>query len=317
MMGKENSVIKIGIDFGASRIKYIYKQNDGNLGTGIFLNKYLIGNNNAGTGYKVVREDHVNKVGAYNGVPNIQKSKINYEYLDDIILAICKDIKDRLGCKADMNISINALLPPAQYLSIAQKFKEKLLAYDTIEGEVDNDKLKVTIKEVGICCEGVAQLTTTSIYSVCKMDTALLLDVGSSTIDIVQLESQGGHWQIVDADTIDNVSGSLMIKDIVLGLRGEFPHLTLNASDLERNMYFYDGETKHKIVDYADFASNRIATLANVFRDYFRGGKILVSGGAGELLMASETFKSICPAEAILLDEEIRTYGNAKGAYLS
>lgn len=316
-MAKEtNNSIKIGIDFGASRIKYVYKASDGKLRNGIFLNKYLIGENNAGTGYKVVRDDHINKVGAFNGIPNIQKSKINYEYLDDIILAICKDVKNNIGCKMEMSVSINALLPPSQYLSIGEKFREKLLDYGTIEGDVNGDKLKVTIKDVGVCCEGVAQLGVTNVHNVCTLDVALLLDAGSSTIDVVQLERHG-HWEVIDADTINDIAGSLIIKDIALGLNNEYPYLALNASDLERDMYFYEGETKHELVKYTDFASNRISNLAQVFRDYYRGGKILVSGGAGELLMASETFHNICPVEPVLLDEEIRTFGNAKGAYFS
>lgn len=312
-----NNVIKVGIDFGASRIKYVYEGTQGTKRNGIMLNKYLIGNNNAGTGYKVVRADRINKVGAVNGVPNIQRVKVNCEYLDDIILAICKDIKNNTGCKSDMTLSINALLPPSQYLSIAENFREKLLSYGTFEGEVNGDKLKVTIKDVGICCEGVSQLTNMDIYKVCSLDTALLIDAGSSTIDIVQLSRDNGHWEVVDADTINEVSGSLIMKDIALGLCNEYPTIPFKASELESRMYFYIGETKHNVIDYIEFADDRISKLGKMFKDYYIGGKVLVSGGAGELLMASKIFRDICPAEAILLDENIRTFGNARGAYFS
>lgn len=309
--------IKVGLDFGASRIKYVYMGKDNILKNGIILNRYMLGENNANTGYKVVREDHINRIGVVDGIPNIQKNKIYYEYLDDIILATCKDVKDNARNNRELNLVINALLPPTQFIEDYEKFQEKLLSFNQMSGQVNNDYIKVNIKEVGICCEGVSLLVAMDMYNICPTEKALLIDAGSSTTDIVQLECSNGHWNVINAYTIDTVAGSIIIQDIATELKKEFSNAYINAAELERTMYFYAGLDKHRVIDYVEYAAPRIQQLQKIFNDYYRGGAVLISGGAGELLMASNTFKSLCSVEPILLSEDLRIYGNARGAYLS
>lgn len=322
---ENNETITVGMDFGASRIKAVY-EDDKEQGSNkfkdiVFPNKYLVGDNNNGSGYKVDRCEYVNKIGCDNGTSNFTNVKINYNYLDDIILVIAADITKQLNIENEINLDIHTLLPPQQFLEIREAFRQKLYNFGTIEGFVDGKKVKCTIKNVKIACEGVAQFLAMNRASIADYKRATLIDAGSSTIDLVNLKKTGDKWSISGAITIHEVSGSLIVKAITTKIKKEFVGIMIDPTELEQDLYFYVGDEKHEIVEYIDGANDVIATLANPLREFYKGGKLLVSGGAGELLMSSDVFleicKNTCKATPELLDEYTRTYGNAKGAYKS
>lgn len=313
-------MVKVGIDFGASRIKYTYKAyENAELIDRVFPNRYAAGINNL-NGAEVIRKDYIVKIGCTGGVSNIEGVKTNYKYLDDIILVIAKQIKDNINSlEGDVELDIRTVLPPAQYLTVADSFKKRILEYDTYSGIVDNKETTVKIANVSVGCEGVAVLNAMDIDNLCKLDRCLLLDVGSSTIDFISLERDGDEWEIIDANTVNNVGGSLIVQDIAGYLQAKYPNTEFSADELENKMYYYLGAEKHSVIKDVDAAKHRIEILNKAFNKYYRGGDVFIGGGAGKLLASSETFKKLIPygAEPRLLSDELRVFGNSRGAYNS
>ena len=315
--------LKVGIDFGASRIKVSFKDKNGKIINVQFPNRFLVGENNTSTsGTIVVRTDveRTNRVGSTNGTANMEKVKLNYSYLDDIILVVAKKMKDALKADKYITLDIETLLPPEQYLSITDAFKDKIKAFGKITGTVMGDEIVVEIGEVGVSCEGVALLNSVDLNALCgEVEKCLLVDAGSSTVDFVAIEKVDGAWEIVDAGTDDKVGGSVVLGEIAAGLRKKYPTQKFEYDKLEKDMYYLIGEEKHLIKDDISFADDKIEGLSKAFNKYYIGGKVLVSGGAGELLMESTMFMSIIPqgVKPVLVPESARTFGNSLGAYNS
>lgn len=311
---------KVGIDFGAGRVKYSYKiYENSNVIDRVFPNRYIVGNNNS-NGVEVVRDDYIVKIGCTGGVNNLENVKTNYKYLDDIILVVAQNIKDNVKSIEDtVELNISTVLPPAQYLTVADAFKAKIMGYETYSGVVNGKKITTKIANVTVGCEAVAILNAMDIDKVCELDRCLLADVGSSTIDFVNLERDGDAWEIIDANTVNNVGGALIVQDITDYLKNKYPTMEFVADEIESKMFYYIGTEKHQVIDDVNAAKHRIEILDKAFRRYYKGGEVIIGGGAGKLLASSEAFKALLPAgvKPIMLSDELRTFGNSRGALYS
>lgn len=315
---------KISIDFGGSRIKATFQDKTGKLINIQFSNRYDEELDSAATGgIFVEREDGVVRLGGTEGTPNREILKINYEHVDNIILACVGRMREELkSTDKHFTLDIETLLPPEQFFADGDEFQELIKKIGKITGKVDGVELTVEIGKVGLNCEGVALLNSVDISGMCgEIEKCLLIDAGSSTMDFVSLVKVNGQWDIVGAETNAKVGGGAIIKAIQKKLRKitEFKGVELDFNLLEKEMGFWVGETKHLVKDYIEYADETIAPVQKDLRRLYKGGKVLVSGGAAELLMESDKFKEIIPqgVKPVIVPEDIRTFGNSVGAFNS
>ena len=310
--------IKIGVDFGASRVKVAFKNRQGELVKKTFANRYYEGNSNSSSGYLVERNGEIVRIAGTKGKSNRVDVKLNYQHLEEILLVVGYLVREEYK-EGDKYISleIETLLPPRQFQTIDEEFKDKLKAYGTIKGKVEGVQLEVIVDKVSVNCEGVALLDALDMNEFAGgIDRVFLVDAGSSTVDWVDFEREDGAWGIVDADTLMDVGGATMIAAIASALEKEYPGEKFDADILEKKMHYLLGDEQYNLIDVVDYADKVVASMKPELERAYKGGKVVVTGGAAELLMASSKFKEIFP-RAILVEEDIRSFGNAVGALYS
>lgn len=310
--------IKIGADFGASRIKIAFKNREGKLVKKTFANRYLEGSSNSSSGFEVIRDGEIVRIAGTKGKSNRVDVKLNYQHLEEILLVIGYIVREEFK-EGDKYISLEleTLLPPRQFQSIEEEFKAKLKAFSTIKGKVEGVDLEVIVDKVSVNCEGVALLDALNMDEFAEgVDRVFLIDAGSSTVDWVDFEREDGEWSIVDADTLMEVGGATMLSAIASALEKEHPGNQFDSDVLEKKMTYLVGDEQFNVIDVVDFADKVVAGMKPELERAYKGGKVVVTGGAAELLMANSVFKEIFP-KAILVEEDIRSFGNAVGALYS
>ena len=310
--------IKIGADFGASRVKIAFKNKEGKLVKKTFANRYLEGSSNSSSGYLVERNSEIVRIAGTKGKSNRVDVKLNYQHLEEILLVIGYLIREEFkqGDKY-VSLALETLLPPRQFQSIEEEFKAKLKAFGTIKGKVEGFELEVIIDNVSANCEGVALLDALDMDEFAgNVDRVFLVDAGSSTVDWVDFEREDGEWGIVDADTLMEVGGATIISAIAGSLEKEYPGEKFDADVLEKKMTYLVGDKQFNVIDVVDYADKVVTAMKPELERAYKGGKVVVTGGAAELLMANSRFKEIFPT-AILVEEDIRSFGNAVGALYS
>jgi len=309
---------KIGLDLGASRVKGSIYDQAGAVKNFNISNRVNVDDSIGSSGYIVEYNNHTKRVGASSGIPNMQPLKLRYSHLEEIILAVGYEMKQILGIKeADITINIETLLPPKQFFSNGKDFKKRIADIGTINGLVNGQAITVNIETVNVNCEGVALLKTLDFNTLsANVKRVLLIDVGSSTIDLVEVIKEDDIWKIGKVDTIE-FGGTRMCKAIEKSLankyKSQFPY-----DVLEKEMsYTFEGKV-FSILDEAECLNSIVEEFVvqlNQFADH-RQYKVILAGDGSELLYSNKKMKEFIPT-AHLLDANVRLYGNSIGALMS
>lgn len=311
--------MKIGLDLGASRIKVSFMNNKEEVKNFFISNRIDPGNKLGTSGYLVKYNDTFNRVGASTGYSNMAPNKIDLANLEEMILAVGYQIMKLTEQKdTTITLEVEALLPPKQFMNHGDAFKVKLAKLGVLQGEVNGTSIKVVISNVNVNCEGVALLNILDFNVLSTaVNKVLLMDVGSSTTDLVTILKDGGVWQIGDADTID-IGGAKMCEAIAKKISSEHG-TSFEYEDLEKNMSYSFENKEYSIFDKADCLDAIVGEISNKVRKFVRDPRqytVILAGDGSELLYSNKKMQEFIP-DAAMLDEETRLYGNSIGALKS
>lgn len=316
MEGSKMLNVKVGIDFGASRIKVSYKD-AGDIKEFQFPNRFNFDTALKTSGYLVDCEDGSIIVGCLNGVSNLKKRKVNYDYITEILHVVVYELKRAFDVE-DISLSIITVLPPQQYKETRAQFKEIIQSANGTVRTVEGVKTTVNIDKVGVGCEGVVLLKTFNLDNTTdNAENVLVIDAGSSTTDIVVLEKQGTVWKVKDALTMEQ-GGNHICKAIAQHINSTETGLSYDGDDLERKMkYQLDGEM-HQITEHIECADDYIKTLfAHLSKiDNIRQYKVILAGGTSRLVKENSLFNKTIKGYSCIKDD-LLDYGNSRGALLS
>lgn len=317
MEGSKMLNVKVGIDFGASRIKVSYKDAQGNIKEFQFPNRFKHDTAIRTSGYVVSSEEDSIIVGCLNGVSNLKKRKVNYEHITEILHVIVYELKKAFNVE-DVSLTIITILPPQQYKETRTQFKEIIQSANETVRTVEGVKTTVNIEKVGVGCEGVTLLKTFNLdNSVGSAENILLIDVGSSTTDIVILEKHDSVWKVQDALTYEQ-GGNHICKAIAQHINSTETGLSYDGDDLERRMkYQLDGEM-HSIIKHIECADTYVKDLLSYLSkiDNVKQYRVVLAGGASRLIKENEVFNKRVKGYVCIKDD-LLDYGNSRGALLS
>ena len=319
--------IKVGFDAGASRIKIAFiNPKTGEEIVKEFPHRVLLNasTSNASDGALIqIKDGKLRRVGSTEGKSSRVDRKVNYKHLEEVILYVAYIVKKELNI-ADTYISLelNTLLPPKQFLTNGKEYKEKIEAFGTITGrvnEIDEIQAIISKNSVKLCCEGATLLNALDIDKLLGEDVntnkLTLIDAGSSTVDLVALEKRGGQWVVINAITLDNVGGAYMLDAISKELEKKYTGQDFPSDRLEKDMYYQlrnDSEV-YKVLDVVHYADDVVESMEEELEQFHKAGLAIITGGAAELFNESKVFRKIVP-NSILVPENLRTFGNAIGA---
>ena len=304
------TALKVGFDFGASRVKASFQK-------GTEINDICFPNrvdaDVDANGIKVTIDDTTLVVGTISGYSNSINKKINYRNVEHIIMAVAYKIKEELEILDDIiKLDINTVLPPTEFKESKDKYKELIKAVSGTKATVNGVTFTLVIDNVKVGAEGVALLNSYNLDRAAKdLNKVLLLDVGSSTTDIVILVKDG-TWKIKDA-TSSRSAGSAICKAIQTRLNSG-TGLSYTWDDLEREQsYQLDGE-KHDIIKHINDADNVVeALISDLSRiDNVRQYKVILAGAGSRLLKESDLFKKYTKFACV--DDNLLDFGNSRGA---
>lgn len=315
-MEKELQEIIVGLDLGASAIKIAIEVGDK-------IKKIIFDNRvNAGTitdcgGYIVEFGGETKQVGTLNGTPNMAKTKLQYNHLEDILLAVAYEVREVAGLHSEFKMNLKTVLPPIQFKSNAKAFRDRIKNLGKggeLRGTVNGCDLKIQIGSVSVACEGVTILNAINLDALSNVSQVLLLDFGGSTLDLATLIKHGAGWQIQGVDTIAEVNGTKMCEAIAAKVGNE------NNTTYDADLLSQTGNlvVKGENVEVAHFAQYADEVIKDLFillgrRLDVNQYKVVNTGRAAEIVAENPIFKDKIP-NAILLDETTRTFGNAVGA---
>lgn len=308
--------LKIGLDLGASRIKVSLINQKGDLLNFFIPNRVNVRDSVGGSGYIVEYNNKIKRIGAINGTPNMQRLKIHYQHLEDILLAVAYRIKKEMGSQKDqaLTLFIETLLPPKQFFAYGKEFKKKIADIGVVEGVVNGENVRLVIEDVNVNCEGVALLNTLDFNDLSEeVNQVLVIDVGSSTIDLVEVWKEENTWQIGAVDSIE-FGGTEMCKQIEKTLISKYK-VPFKYDLLEKTMTYTFEQKEHSILEEADCLDEIVEEFKvrlNQFVDH-RQYKVILAGDGSELLYANKNMQEFIP-NATVLDKEARLYGNSMGA---
>ncbi len=302
--------MKIAVDFGNSRVKVSYQLH----GQSIDLdwpNRIKINSDNELIleGNTIVTDKRSVTIGVLGGQSAYTPKKINQQYLLEHLLYIQQMFPEEA-------LDLVALLPPGQFIENAREFKEKLLGFNNMSGYLVKDNQRINIKlhinSCKIAAEGVAIVN--NIKTPENLLKIMLIDLGSSTTDIVVLENIKGNYVISNALTLSNVNALEIHKLLKRHLNNLYPEANFNEFELERNMQYQYQGLVHKLTDHQSVYDNVInqllAEIANI-DEYF----VILAGGGSVLLEASELFNKRVPNFEIVPDH-LKIFGNSRGALM-
>lgn len=306
------NAVNVGLDIGASSVKASYYLKENVIKDFSFFNR-VDTNVDTGDGTTVEVENEVLKVGSIGGVSNSNPKKTNYKNLKHILFKVSQELKKSLEIKGDIVLNINTCLPPKQFQTNKEEYKERLKEVDGVQGSVEGEVFRVLIEDVKCGAEGIMLLKSFDLDSVASdLLKVMLIDVGSSTADIILLERCGDSWKIKMATTSEQ-AGASMCQDIEKYLNGK-GKANYDWQDLERlGKYQEDGEVKD-ITSQADAAD---ATVKGLLSDIDKVGtfteyKPVLAGQGSKILSKNKLFKEVTGG-FILVDETNQKFGNSRG----
>lgn len=313
---KDIPTVKIGLDMGASSIKVSYMDQNGMMKDFSFLNRINENTENVdGTTVSIGNEQV--KVGGIGGTSNANPKKVNYRYVRHILFKVAYELKKALGIDGDIKLEINTCLPPKQFKANREEFKQLLNISPEI-GFVNAEAFSVYIEGIRCGAEGVVLLKAFNINSVAKdLMKVMLLDVGSSTTDIILLENMGDNvWKIKNAAT-STAAGASMCQDIENYLNKAIPKGQFEWDELEmQGKYQVYGEVKPITTD-ANQIDRTVKALLNdidkvgTFVEYMP----LLAGQGSMILSQNKLFQET--TKFLLVDNENLKYGNSRGCLKS
>lgn len=306
------AIIEVGLDFGASRIKVSF-YNKKVVEDFYFPNRVSEGEI-VTDGVKVIIDGKSVVVGTIGGQSNSINKKINYKNLAQIVLTVAYEIKKRLELLEDtINLQINTVLPPKEFKESREEFKALIKEVSGTKAIVEGEELTVIIDDVKVGAEGVALLGVCDIEnSSDKLTQVLLLDIGSSTTDIVILSKNDTIWSIKDATT-SYIAGRKFCEAIETKLNAG-TGCSFEWFDLEREQsYQLDGEM-HKLIKQISGTDKVVQELIKELDliGNIRQYKVILAGAGSRLLKESEVFKAYTKFSCI--DDSLLDYGNSRGA---
>lgn len=312
-MCKENlQEIKAGVDIGASSVKVSFFDKNDKIRDFSFYNRVDV-NVETGDGTTVEVGEEILKVGSIGGVSNSNPKKVNYRNLKHIMFKMAQEIKKELGLKGDVKLNINTCLPPKQFQASKENYKELLRSVDGVKGKVEDEEFGIFVEDIKCGAEGIMLLKSFDLDSIASgLIKVMLLDIGSSTTDIILLEKSGDVWKIKNAITSE-MAGANMCKDIEMHLNST-EKANYDWQDLERlGRYQKDGEIKD-ITELADAANRTVKGLLSdidktgTFTEY----KPVLAGQGAKILSKNRLFQQ-ATGGFILVDEANQKYGNSRG----
>lgn len=307
---KVDKAIKVGVDIGASSWKVSFYK-DGEIKDFDFPNRVDHDTDN-GDGVLVSIGDEALKVGSIGGVSNANPKKVNYKNLKHMMLYAAYRIKEELGLKEScIVLDVNTCLPPKQYKESKETYRE-LIASLSCSGEVNKMPVEFKINNVKVGAEGVVLLRSFNLDSVAEdLMKIMLLDIGSSTTDIILLEKLGATWKIKDAKTSES-AGSSMCQDIESYLNN-----TTSGNYKWDNLELLGKyQLNQKVVPITDQADSINPTVKALLNDIDRVGTFseympVLAGKGSKLLSKNKLFASI--TSFITVDPLNQQFGNSRG----
>lgn len=309
------AVIKVGLDLGASRVKFSYMKGK-EIFDGCFNN--MVDKSAAANGYKVTINDETITVGTVSGYSNSVVKKINYKNIPHILFAVAHMIRKELELAEDLiQLEINTVLPPQEFKENREEYKELIRSVDGTKGTVDKDTFTLKITTVKVGAECVTLPLSCSIDKFSKDLTRLVLvDVGASTTDLAILVKDGDAWKIKDATSV-YIAGKKLCNSIATTLNSNGTGLSYTGEEIEAMQgYELDGK-KHTLESVCDGeATNQIVEamtseignwLGNI-RQY----KVILAGGGSRVLKYNKKFQEYSKFDC--LDDLLLDYGNSRGA---
>lgn len=326
--------IEVIIDFGQSRVKYAFRNKEGEIVTGVFENRFNPVPDRTSTGCVVTQFKadgttvKTEIAPSREGQKNLVEQKTEYKHLDDFIFAIGSVIAEEYKTSDKfIGLHIKTLLPPNQFKSdvVYHDYKQMIEKFGTIKGratgilgkrKVTNRELEVIVKSVMIACEGVSSLNVLGLnnYSIEDEDSLFLLDVGSSTVDWVVVDKTDGAWRVSVAGTIGKCGGTAIFSELEQQILNNYKEVReISADLLESTMSFRSEGKKNKVTDVVDLANSTLSRLITNVKTNDRGLPIVVFGGGSQLLKESKTFIQAFRNISFVEDPEVATFGNVIG----
>lgn len=316
---KKQQVFEIGADFGASSIKISYMQ-DSIVEDFLFPNRINV-KVDVASGTLVETSDGSVRVGSAGGFSNSTAKKINYRYFKEILLTVAHTLKHKLNLDTnEITLLVKTCLPPTQFLESKEQYKQKVKDLSGSTGVVAGEEIKVNIADVTCGAEGVMLLRSFNINKLAaKLKNVLLIDIGSSTSDIIALEydEETGKWKILKAITSE-FAGEQMAKDITVALNGDGTGLSYKWEVLERTGEYQLDGAMHPITEQADAIDS---TVKGLFSDIekitsLRANKVILAGQGSSILAENSLFKEQCKNFAVV-DDVNKIFGNSRGCLKS
>lgn len=311
---EKDYVVKVGVDFGASTVKASLFDKTGTLLDFKFSNR-INSDIITGDGTLVTVGGESVKVGSIGGSSNSNNKKVTYQNMKHLVFKVAYEVKKLLKIKgSEITLDIVTCLPPTQYKTSKDQYKENILSCNGLQGEVEGEEFTLYINSVRCGAEGIVMLNSFNLTEKTDLMNILLLDVGSSTTDIILLESLDGvKWKIKNATTSYN-AGSKMVEEITEGLNSNNTEATYNHKDIERTgKYQLNGEIHH-IINDANSANNTVDALLRDIKQVanFIEYKPLLCGQGSKILSKNDTFKK-ASGGFIIADDTNLVYGNSRG----
>lgn len=304
--------VDIGLDIGASSVKISFYNRDKIIVDLDFSNS-VDPNLITGDGTIVTVDDVSIKLDSTSGNSNSVDKKINYEYFDNIIFNVAHQVKKALNIKGDIRLNVSTCLPPEQYREFKEDYKELIAGVDGKTGTVGNEEFTLYIGDVKCGAEGIMLLKSFDLDGAAKdIIRAMLIDMGSSTADIVLLEKHRDTWRVKNARTSEYASRK-MCQDIVRGINADNKKANVKWQDLDRGAKY---QLKGKVYSIVDRANDVDETVKGLIADVNRVGsfeenKIILCGQGSDILANNDLFKNT--ADFIQVDEINKKFGNSRG----
>lgn len=312
---RKPTLIKLGLDIGACRVKVSYQVSEQDpIQNIVFLNTIDRSIKDHKTGTKVTYNNDTILIGALSGYSNIKPKKMNYDALIQIVFTAVYKVYSQIN-NFDAQVEIYTMLPPNQYLESADNFRDLIRNFNGQTANVDGTIMTLNISNVYVDCEGVVLLNCFDILEIDDgVDQFLLIDVGSSTTDLVILERIDDGCALIDAITF-STGGKIMCNKVEHYLNNKFAGAAFETDKIERRLgYQYDGKM-HKIDTVQEVYDSVIAELLDFIKrtiNDVRMYKVILAGGASYMLKINDQFKNAIKNFTIL-DDNLLTFGNSIG----
>lgn len=303
--------VNLGLDVGGNSVKFCFFDKNKELQLMSILNRVDLSLDSC-DGYCVETDHEKCYVGSIGGIANQTNKKVNYKNLRHILLAVASEISRVYDNNTDITLNISTCLPPTQFKECKDIYKLQFLNMDGVKGTVNEMKLSLKIGDIKCGVEGLSLLNQYKLPEELKnASKIMLLDIGSSTSDIIALVKSNGRWRVKDAVS-SKIAGSKFCSEMSIYLnheyRGDYDWNDLSST----GVYQLNGECKSIVT----LASEITPTVNQLIREIERVGSLseyipLVMGGASDILRENMYFKNYVKSYAV--ESLYKVYGNALG----